>query len=164
MGVAQIESEFIFVASDRTEAVHFREKAASDSNVPCVITDLEVTKDVFNLADVVTGNEFFLMVCLLYTSLREIRPAGFSQPQQLAERIDAPIMVVDLAAFRHDIHSPFFIQILIVYRPAAIFNFHAIAEISDRLAIVKHLSLGIKSYAERAVQRHQFLLGRFWRR
>lgn len=62
MGVAQIESEFIFVASDRTEAVHFREKAASDSNVPCVITDLEVTKDVFNLADVVTGNEFFLMV------------------------------------------------------------------------------------------------------
>ena len=42
MGVAQIEPEVMIVASDQTEAVIFREKAASDANVACVITDLEV--------------------------------------------------------------------------------------------------------------------------
>ena len=53
MGVAQIESEFILVASAQTEQVAFRAKAASDSNIPCVITDLEVgEEDKFNLAEV----------------------------------------------------------------------------------------------------------------
>lgn len=52
MGVAQIESEFILVASEKTEQVGFRAKAASDSNIPCVITDLDVGEDKFNLAEV----------------------------------------------------------------------------------------------------------------
>lgn len=42
MGVAQIESEFVLTASEQTEAVVFKEKAAADTNVPCVITDLEL--------------------------------------------------------------------------------------------------------------------------
>lgn len=45
MGVAQIESEFVLVASEQTEEVTFKAKAAADSNVPCVITDLEIRDD-----------------------------------------------------------------------------------------------------------------------
>ncbi len=45
MGVAQIEAEFVLVASEQTEAVTFKAKAAADSNVPCVITDLEVAEN-----------------------------------------------------------------------------------------------------------------------
>lgn len=45
MGVAQIESEFVLVASEKTESVVFKEKAASDTNVPCVITDLDIVEN-----------------------------------------------------------------------------------------------------------------------
>ena len=45
MGVAQIEAEFVLAASEQTEAVTFKAKAAADSNVPCVITDLEVAEN-----------------------------------------------------------------------------------------------------------------------
>ena len=55
MGVAQVESEFILVASEQTEYVTFKEKAATDSQVPCVITDLKVQTNTFNLAEAVTG-------------------------------------------------------------------------------------------------------------
>ncbi len=49
MGVAQVESEFILVASPKTEHVLYRKKAATDTNVPCVITDLKMTDDSFNI-------------------------------------------------------------------------------------------------------------------
>ena len=51
MGVAQVESEFILVASDKTEHTLYRRKAATDLNVPCVITDLNVTDDSFNVVE-----------------------------------------------------------------------------------------------------------------
>ena len=45
MGVAQVESEYVLVASEKTESVVFKEKAASDTNIPCVITDLEAVEN-----------------------------------------------------------------------------------------------------------------------
>ena len=51
MGVAQVESEFILVASQKTEDVLYRQKAATDTNVPCVITDLQVSDDGYNLIE-----------------------------------------------------------------------------------------------------------------
>ena len=51
MGVAQVEAEFILVASPKTENVLYRRKAATDTNVPCVITDLNVTDDSFNVVE-----------------------------------------------------------------------------------------------------------------
>lgn len=38
--LAAIDSEFLFVASDKTEHPIFKERAASDSNIPCVVNDL----------------------------------------------------------------------------------------------------------------------------
>lgn len=62
MGVAQIESEFVLVASDKTEELIFREKAASDANVPCVITDLNLSSEMVNLADIAVGPEFVQLI------------------------------------------------------------------------------------------------------
>lgn len=39
-GGSEVENEFIFVASKKTETTVFRKKSASDSHAPCVITDL----------------------------------------------------------------------------------------------------------------------------
>lgn len=41
MGIATIGMDMIMVASTKTDGVHFRSKAASDAEVPCVITDLK---------------------------------------------------------------------------------------------------------------------------
>lgn len=41
MGSGQIEGELVLVASTEVEGAHFRAKAASDANVPCVLTDLK---------------------------------------------------------------------------------------------------------------------------
>ena len=48
-GVAQVDSLFILVADEKTEDILFRRKCASDSHIPCVITDLapEPTKKPF---------------------------------------------------------------------------------------------------------------------
>ncbi len=51
MGVAQVEPEFILVASPKTENVLYRKKAATDTNIPCVITDLNVTDESFNVVE-----------------------------------------------------------------------------------------------------------------
>ena len=51
MGVAQVESEFILVASTKTENVLYRKKAATDTNVPCVITDLAVSDEGYNIME-----------------------------------------------------------------------------------------------------------------
>lgn len=42
VGVAEIEGEKLIIASDKTPEVIFRSKAASDSNVPCFISGMEV--------------------------------------------------------------------------------------------------------------------------
>ena len=41
MGSGQVEGELVLVASPAVEGAHFRPKAASDANVPCVLTDLK---------------------------------------------------------------------------------------------------------------------------
>ena len=46
MSNAQVEGEIVLVASVNTPSLEFRHKAACDTNVPCVITDLEVKKNV----------------------------------------------------------------------------------------------------------------------
>lgn len=42
IGTAEVESELLLVASNKTEQVIFRNKAATDSEVPCFITGMEV--------------------------------------------------------------------------------------------------------------------------
>lgn len=42
MSTGQLESEFVLIASPNNAVLTFREKAASDTNVPCVITDMDV--------------------------------------------------------------------------------------------------------------------------
>ncbi|MDO4281941.1 MAG: alkaline phosphatase family protein [Peptococcaceae bacterium] len=64
MGVAQVESEFILVASDKTEHVLYRRKAATDTNVPCVITDLNVTDESFNVVEGVSDGASKMHVIL----------------------------------------------------------------------------------------------------
>lgn len=61
MGVAQVEAELLLVASTRTDSPVFKEKAARDANVPCVITDLEVVKaaDAIDLSAATLGNKPF---------------------------------------------------------------------------------------------------------
>ncbi len=43
MGVAKVDSEYILMASNQTSSILFKEKAAGDANIPCVIEDLAVT-------------------------------------------------------------------------------------------------------------------------
>ena len=50
-GVAMVDDEKFVVASEKTKEVTYREKAASDASVPCMIDDLEVEE-----SDVVTGH------------------------------------------------------------------------------------------------------------
>lgn len=64
MGVAQTESEFVLVASEKTEDVIYRKKAATDENVPCVITDLKINDDIIDLSDVATGENGFVNIVL----------------------------------------------------------------------------------------------------
>ena len=45
VGTAQVEAELLFIASNKTQQVGFRSKAASDSEVPCFITGMETEKD-----------------------------------------------------------------------------------------------------------------------
>lgn len=51
MASAQTEGELVLVASDKTEAVYFRAKAATDANVPCVITDLKPGSDFMPMSE-----------------------------------------------------------------------------------------------------------------
>ena len=44
-GVAVVDSEKLVVANVKTQAITYREKAASDSKVPCLIDDLEISND-----------------------------------------------------------------------------------------------------------------------
>lgn len=43
-GVATVDSDFIFVADSKTEGVLYKEKAAQDTKVPCMINDLEMVE------------------------------------------------------------------------------------------------------------------------
>lgn len=43
--VALVESEFICVAASQVEEVTYKEKASTDSNIPCVITDLKTSSE-----------------------------------------------------------------------------------------------------------------------
>ena len=51
MGTGQVESESLLVADVKTEDVVFREKAACDSKIPCVITDLKADEDACGVSD-----------------------------------------------------------------------------------------------------------------
>ena len=42
MSTGQLEGEFVLIASPNNVVLTFKEKAAADSNVPCVITDMDV--------------------------------------------------------------------------------------------------------------------------
>lgn len=42
MSTGQLEGEFVLIASPNNAVLTFKEKAAADTNVPCVITDMEV--------------------------------------------------------------------------------------------------------------------------
>lgn len=46
IGTAQVEAELLLVASTNTTEVKFRAKAASDSEVPCFITGMEMEEEV----------------------------------------------------------------------------------------------------------------------
>ena len=59
MGSGQVEGELVLVASRKIEGAHFRAKAASDANVPCVLTDLKTEDPLLggkDLAEVLTGS------------------------------------------------------------------------------------------------------------
>jgi len=45
MGVAEVEKEFVLVGSTENNGTTFIEKAASDGNIPCVITDLKIAEN-----------------------------------------------------------------------------------------------------------------------
>jgi len=64
MGVAQVESEFILVASTKTDAVTYRKKAATDANVPCVITDLQLDEDAYDLTEAALGANGYVNIVL----------------------------------------------------------------------------------------------------
>ena len=54
MGVVEVESELVMVGDIKTEAVTFRRKAASDGNIPCVITDLKA-EEMFSVDELMTS-------------------------------------------------------------------------------------------------------------
>lgn len=45
VSVAQVEKEFLVVADSKTTEVLFKSKAVTDSNVPCVVTDLKISEN-----------------------------------------------------------------------------------------------------------------------
>lgn len=45
VGTAQVEPDMLFVASPKVQEVSFREKAATDAEVPCFITGMEVEEE-----------------------------------------------------------------------------------------------------------------------
>ena len=44
-GIAEVESEFVLNASVKATETAFKAKAAADENIPCVITDLKISKE-----------------------------------------------------------------------------------------------------------------------
>ena len=55
-GVASVEGEFLMLASDKTEEVTFKPKAATNIDVPCVITDLKIADEVYDIAIANSGD------------------------------------------------------------------------------------------------------------
>ena len=41
--LAAVDGEFLFVANSKTEYPIFKERAASDSNIPCVVNDISTS-------------------------------------------------------------------------------------------------------------------------
>ncbi|NLI11117.1 alkaline phosphatase family protein [Pelotomaculum propionicicum] len=57
MGVAIVDPEKILVASVKTEEVTYKKQAATEGEVPCVISDLKVQKSTYNLAESVKAKK-----------------------------------------------------------------------------------------------------------
>ncbi len=55
-GVASVEGEFLMVASDKTEEITFKPKAATNIDVPCVITDLKLADEGYDIAKANSGD------------------------------------------------------------------------------------------------------------
>ena len=51
MGIAHVEGDFILVGSTEISEVTYKAKATSDTNVPCMITDLKVADDPNSISD-----------------------------------------------------------------------------------------------------------------
>ena len=49
-GIAEVESEFVLNASVKAAETAFRAKASQDENIPCVITDLKISKEAAGAA------------------------------------------------------------------------------------------------------------------
>jgi len=62
VGVAEIEGESLVIASHETPEVLFRNKAASDSNVPCFISGMEIEEKTDNAYERVHSSEIDTIV------------------------------------------------------------------------------------------------------
>lgn len=70
MGVAQVEADFVLVADVKTEETIFRRKCASDTHVPCVITDLAPEPTRATLIEAASGTgDYESLKAIPYLSL-----------------------------------------------------------------------------------------------
>ncbi|MBQ3119533.1 MAG: alkaline phosphatase family protein [Peptococcaceae bacterium] len=59
MGIGQVESEFVYWAKENIPTAGYREKIATDSNVPCAITDMDVEEEAWNMTEHTVDNKPF---------------------------------------------------------------------------------------------------------
>lgn len=84
VGTAQVEAELLLVASPKVEAVSFRSKAASDSQVPCFITGMEVEEN--------DGNALNMMVNRL--TAKSLKRITLSPEENIMNLSDTPMDMV----------------------------------------------------------------------
>ena len=84
VGTAQVEAELLFVASPKVQEVSFRNKAASDSQVPCFITGMEVEEN--------DSNELNMMVNRL--TAKSIKRITLTPEENIMNLSDTPMDMV----------------------------------------------------------------------
>lgn len=83
-GVASVEGEFLLVASDKTEEVTFKPKAATNIDVPCVITDLKIADEGYDIAKANSGDVLTKEITNIVMSMNDSQWYVSSLPMDVA--------------------------------------------------------------------------------
>ena len=135
VGTAQVEAELLLVASPKVQEVSFRSKAASDSQVPCFITGMEVEEN--------DGNELNMMVNRL--TAKSLKRITLSPEENVMNLSDTPMDMVSsplkpaagwAAAPADALECTLLLSEGLIHRPCLILK--NAAGVYDRVAIYKN--------------------------
>ncbi len=83
-GVASVEGEFLMLASDKTEEITFKPKAATNIDVPCVITDLKIADEGYDIAKANSGDVLTKEITNIVMSMNDSQWYVSSLPLDIA--------------------------------------------------------------------------------